>query len=297
MRYHIEHLTLYEYTAAVTLSQQLVHLTPRALPHQKCLSHTITIEPQAAEFSERVDFFGNPVAQFVVRTAHHELSVKAESVVELASRPEDIELAESLPWEEVRERLRDVTVPPLFEPCQFMFESPHVELAHELAHYAEKSFVPDQPVLQGARELTLRIFDDFEFDPEATTVSTPLAEVMAERRGVCQDFAHLMIGCLRSIGLSARYVSGYLLTTPPPGQPRLIGADASHAWVSVFCPRYGWVDFDPTNGLMPGPEHITIAWGRDFGDVTPMRGVILGGGTQELDVEVTVTPIQDSPED
>jgi transglutaminase-like putative cysteine protease len=190
----------------------------------------------------------------------------------------------------VRDALR-VGSGALLEPIQFMFESPHVELLRDLAAYAEPSFTRGRNVLHAVLDLTRRVHADFAFDPKATSVSTPLREVLAKRRGVCQDFAHLMTGCLRMRGIPARYVSGYIRTTPPPGKPRLVGADASHAWVSVYCGEdLGWVDADPTNNMLVGDGHVTLAWGRDFSDVTPMRGVILGGGEQELEVRVTVTP-------
>ena len=295
LSYRVEHVTLYEYTTPVTLSQQLLHLTPRTLPWQQCETHALVIEPRAAEYVEREDFFGNRIAQFAVRTAHKELRVSAESTIHLRARWDELDVESSPRWETVRDRLHDVTQPPLLDPSQYLFESPNVELAPALTDYASESFPAGRPLLACALNLMRRVCEDFEYDPEATTVATPLAEVIADRRGVCQDFAHLMIGCLRGLGLSARYVSGYILTEPPPGQPRLVGADASHAWVSVFCPQTGWVDFDPTNNLLPDLEHITVAWGRDFSDVTPMRGVILGGGgEQELDVSVTVTPLDEA---
>lgn len=295
--YRVEHITHYEYTAPVTLSQQLLHLAPRDLPWQQCETHALKINPQAAEYVERDDFFGNRIVQFAVRTAHQELVVATESVVHLQPRWESLDIEGSPPWEAVRDRLRDVTQSPLLDPGQYLFESPNIAISAELADYAEASFPEDRALLAGVRDLMTRIHTDFEFDPQATTVATPLAEVIAHKRGVCQDFAHLMIGCLRMLGLPTRYVSGYLLTQPPPGMPRLVGTDASHAWVSVFSPGIGWVDFDPTNNLLPDLEHITVAWGRDFSDVTPMRGVILGGGTQELEVNVTVTPLAESDAD
>lgn len=291
--YRVEHITRYEYTAPVTLSQQLLHLTPRPLPWQQCESHALSIEPQAAEYIEREDFFGNRIAQFAVRSAHHRLEVLAESIVHLRPRWQGLSIEASSPWESARDLLREVKQPPRLEPIQYLYESPNVELSSELAQYAAASFAAGRPILEAAGDLARRIHAEFEFDSQATTIATPLSEVIAHGRGVCQDFAHLMIGCLRALGLAARYVSGYLLTLPPPGMPRLIGVDASHAWVSVFCPRTGWVDFDPTNNLLPDLEHITIAWGRDFSDVTPMRGVILGGGMQQLDVNVTVSPLVD----
>ena len=181
--------------------------------------------------------------------------------------------------------------PATLEACRYLYASPHVTCFPELEAYARISYTPGRPQLDATLELTHRIFDEFEFDGKATDISTPLEQVLRGRRGVCQDFAQLMIGCLRSIGLPVRYVSGYILTHPPAGKPRLIGADASHAWVSVFFPGLGWVDFDPTNRCLVQHEHITLGWGRDFRDVTPMRGIVLGGGKQALDVQVTVTPL------
>ena len=202
------------------------------------------------------------------------------------------------PWEAVRDRLAYDSTDPQAEDLdatRFLFESPHVRIKHELVDYAADCFPPGRPVLVGAKALMAKIFREFTFDPEATTVSTPVLEVLENKRGVCQDFAHLMIACLRALGLAARYVSGYLLTEPPPGQPRLIGADASHAWVSVYVPgsTCGWVDFDPTNNLLPDTEHITLSFGRDFSDISPLRGIILGGGGAEPEVAVTVFPIDE----
>jgi transglutaminase-like putative cysteine protease len=218
---------------------------------------------------------------------HASLTVHADSQIEVLPRPAP---AAAEPWEQARDRLRPGGGEALLEPMQFLFESPHVECFRDLATYAEPSFAAGRDLLAAALDLTRRIHADFKFDPTATSVSTPLREVLAKRRGVCQDFAHFMAGCLRTLGIPARYVSGYILTSPPPGKPRLIGADASHAWVSVWCGPAGWVDLDPTNDMLVGEQHITLAWGRDFSDVTPMRGVILGGGEQELEVRVTVTP-------
>jgi len=225
--------------------------------------------------------------------------VRAESEVSVRPRAHAALGAPRLPWEAVRARLRSLDTPPLVEPAEFLYESPHIERSRELADYAVKSFTARRGMLEAAIDLTRRIHRDFKFDRTATSVSTPLKQVLRDKRGVCQDFAHLMIGCLRSLGLAARYVSGYILTEPPPGRPRLVGADASHAWVSVFCGKgggkgdgdeAGWVDLDPTNNCVVDDAHVTLGWGRDFADVTPMRGVILGGGTQELGVRVTVTP-------
>ncbi|MBP6095300.1 MAG: transglutaminase family protein [Methyloversatilis sp.] len=288
--YRVEHETHYEYAHPVSSSRQLVHLTPRDTPRQQTLDHRIVIAPVPSERAVRQDYFGNLLEQFTVSTAHDTLTVVAASTVDVTRRF-DAGTPSSPSWERVRERLRQVGPAPLLEPSQFLYASPHIEPLAVLARYARLDFHRERPLLEAASALMQRIHRDFEFDPEATTVGTPLETLLKKRRGVCQDFAHFMIGCLRALGLSARYVSGYLLTRPPPGQARLIGADASHAWVSVFCPGAGWVDFDPTNCVRPGDQHITVAWGRDFSDVTPMRGVILGGGEHAVEVSVTVTPL------
>lgn len=295
MRYRIVHETLYRYASPVALSHQLLHLTPRALPWQTLHSHRITIEAQPAEQTEREDDFGNPVRQVLIATPHQRLSVRAESEVSVTPRADAAAAAPPSAWDALRERLHSIDQTPPLEPAQFVYESPRVECLPELGEYAAPSFPPRRPVLEAALDLASRIHHDFEFDPRATSVSTPLAEVMKLRRGVCQDFVHLMIGCLRSLGLAARYVSGYLLTVPPPGRPRLVGADASHAWVSLWCAQAGWIDLDPTNNCLVDDEHITLGWGRDFDDVTPMRGVILGGGEQELTVRVTISPRSEAP--
>jgi transglutaminase-like putative cysteine protease len=292
MRYQVTHETQYSYAAPVVLSHQLMHLTPRELPWQSVHAHRIAIEPQPAENTERDDDFGNRISQMLVATPHQKLAVRAESDVTVRSRSA---AACTLAWDALRERLNRIGEPPALEAAQFVYESPRVACLPELAEYAAVSFRPRRPVLEAALDLTERIHREFEFDPKATSVSTPLAEVLRLRRGVCQDFAHLMIGCLRALGLAARYVSGYLLTTPPPGRPRLVGADASHAWASLWCAQAGWIDLDPTNNCLVDDEHITLALGRDFDDVTPMRGVILGGGDQGLVVRVTVMPKSEAP--
>jgi transglutaminase-like putative cysteine protease len=199
----------------------------------------------------------------------------------------------TLSWEEVRRWLHDGIGEQVLDPNQYLFSSPYVPVSAALADYARPSFPPGRPLLAAALDLTRRIHQDFEYDSDATTVSTPVEEVLQQRRGVCQDFSHLQIACLRSLGIAARYVSGYMLTMPPPGQPRLIGVDASHAWVSVYCPDLGWVDLDPTNDLMVDTLHVTVACGRDFSDVSPIHGVILGGGEHELEVQVTVRPVEE----
>ena len=291
MNYNVVHETLYSYESPVVLSQQLLHLTPRALEFQKLREHRVTIRPAPAETSAREDYFGNPVTQIVLAAPHASFTVRAESRVNVTQRGAPAAgMNGGEAWEQLRERLRRAgEAPP--EPLQFLFESPHVECFRDLAAYAQASFGEGRDLLGAVLDLTRRIHADFRFDPKATSVSTPLREVLAKRRGVCQDFAHFMIGCLRTLGLAGRYVSGYILTAPPPGRPRLVGADASHAWVSVYCgSSVGWLDLDPTNDCVVGDGHVTLAWGRDFSDVTPTRGVILGGGEQELEVRVTVAP-------
>ncbi|WP_018411222.1 transglutaminase family protein [Methyloversatilis thermotolerans] len=288
-RYVVMHRTRYRYAWPVTLSRQLLHLTPRKTPRQRTQAHRIDIDPPPVERESRSDYFGNAIEQLTIAQTHDTLEVFSHAIVDVGAA-ECPQTAVSPPWEHVRDRLRQVGTAPLLEPCQFVYTSPHVEPLMALARYARLDFHRGRPMLDATLALMRRIHRDFEFDPEATTVSTPLETLLREKRGVCQDLAHFMIGCLRSLGLPARYVSGYLLTEPPPGQPRLIGADASHAWVSVFCPGQGWLDVDPTNCVQPGKQHITLAWGRDFSDVTPMRGVILGGGEHTVDVSVTVLP-------
>jgi transglutaminase-like putative cysteine protease len=290
-RIHVLHETQYEYGFSVTLSQQLLHLTPRSFQFQQCESHEVRIDPQPDERHEAIDFFGNHTQYLAIAEPHATLTLVAESTITLLPRPGQEIIASSVSWEIVRDDLRKIGDPTRLEPIKFLFESPHVTISDDLATYALLSFTKERSVLSAALDLTLRIHRDFTFDSEATDISTPLSELLLIRRGVCQDFAHLMIGCLRTLGIPCRYVSGYILTHPAPGTPRLIGADASHAWVSVYCPSIGWVDFDPTNNCMVNVEHVTLGWGRDFSDVTVLRGVMLGGGEQSLEVRVTVTPL------
>ncbi|MFH1660599.1 MAG: transglutaminase family protein [Pseudomonadota bacterium] len=297
VRYRVLHETRYDYGSNVSLSQQQLHLSPRVLDWQQVEEQRIDITPVPTWRRDGRDAFGNPVTWMAFHTPHDELFISsAMTVAVMPHLPKDIEA--SLPWEEVRDRLAYDSTDPIpadLDATRFLFESPHVRVKHELADYAADCFPPDTPVLVGAKALMAKIFREFTFDPEATTVSTPVLEVLENKRGVCQDFAHLMIACLRALGLAARYVSGYLLTRPPPGKPRLIGADASHAWVSVYAPGSDndWVDFDPTNNLLPNTEHITLAFGRDFSDISPLRGIILGGGGTEPDVAVTVIPLDE----
>jgi transglutaminase-like putative cysteine protease len=290
-RYNVIHETRYSYQSMVTLSQQYLHMTPRSFPYQETESHAIWIEPTEEDGVDGVDYFGNLTRHIAITVPHKQLLVHAEFTVVLTPRHSLEKIKGTLPWESLRDLMRQERNPETLAAVPYLYGSPHVSFSRELEDYARLSYTPGRAHLDAALDLTQRIFEDFEFDGKATEISTPLEQVLKGRRGVCQDFAQLMIGCLRILGLPARYVSGYILTHPPAGQPRMIGADASHAWVSVFCPGLGWVDFDPTNRCLVQSEHITLGWGRDFSDVTPMRGIVLGGGEQDLEVMVTVTPL------
>jgi len=287
VNYQIRHETRYRYTEAVTNSQHDLHLLPRALPQQHCLSSGLDIKPAPTVCQERVDYFGNRATHLVLAAAHTALTVIAQSRVEVVA-PGTLVPEEDIAWEEaVAEIARRHTD---LHAQEMSFPSPFIVPWDDLRRYTRLSFPAGQPMLSACLALMRRLRDDFTYDPRATTITTPLHEVFTKRRGVCQDLAHLMIACLRSLGLSARYVSGYLVTSPPHGQPRQVGADASHAWLSVCSPRFGFVDLDPTNNTIVGDRHITLAIGRDFGDVTPLRGVILGGGRHDLHVAVDVVP-------
>jgi len=290
MNYEITHRTLYEYAAPVSISQHVARLSPRTTATQTCDTFALEIQPLPALRQTRTDYFGNGVCVFSIQEVHRHLEITTRSRVSVKPGAE-IAAGDSPPWEQVAQLFSDPVSPDVVEPYQFVFDSPQVRASSALADYARKSFTANMPLLAGARELTRRIFEDFKYDPKATTVATLLEEVWEKRRGVCQDFAHLSIACLRSLRLPARYVSGYLRTRPPKGRKRLVGADASHAWFSMFCPGRGWVDFDPTNNLQPAEEHVTVAYGRDFGDVSPVAGILTGGGRHDVKVSVDVAEI------
>jgi transglutaminase-like putative cysteine protease len=289
MIYRIVHRTTYKYRYPVSVGTHVACLKPRALPHHQLSRSELRIQPRPATRTERVDFFGNSLCFFTIREPHKELAVEARSEVIIQGNGADWPQL-SLPWEEAAKSVRNDHSPAGLEACQFGFESPRIRLRPEFASYALQSFTPRRPMPEALLDLTARIHKDFRFDSKVTNVRTPTEEVFKKRRGVCQDFAHLQIACLRSLNLAARYVSGYLRTYPPPGQPRLVGADASHAWVSAYCPGIGWLDVDPTNNLVPSNGHVTLAWGRDYGDVSPLRGLILGGGAHTLKVAVDMEP-------
>jgi len=290
-RYTVEHETRYAYTAPVSQSWQLARLTPRALPWQRLVSHSLQIEPGADERRDEVDSFGNTVTHFGLHGAHRVLSVRMSCLVEIGERSPGPAADGGPTWEAVRESIRRDPQQDDLVPASMCEPTPLVPYSEAALAYALPSFAHGRPWLGAVTELMHRIHADFEFEPGATTVSTSVDEVLYQKRGVCQDFAHLMLACLRGIGLPARYVSGYLLTDPPPGQPRLVGADASHAWVAAYAPEHGWVEFDPTNDQLADNRYITLTWGADFADVVPLRGVILGGGEQRMAVEVSVHPV------
>lgn len=293
MKYQLIHRTKYTYEGAVTVSHHLAKLAPRTIPGQRCPWHELEIHPVPVGRGVHLDAYGNSTAYFEIEGKHETLEVTAKSLVEVSARP-SADPASTPPWEEVRDSCHAEKLTLGSDAGAFCFSSPMVPLGPDYAAYAKADFPAGRPVLAGVVALTDRVFSEFRFDPRATDVSTPVAQVFKQRAGVCQDFAHLMLACLRSLGLPARYVSGYLETAPPEGQARLVGADASHAWVSVFCGNAaGWVDTDPTNNLLPGDRHITVAWGRDFSDVSPLRGVTLGAGGQRLEVAVDVIPLAD----
>ncbi len=287
MNYKVTHKTEYRYSDLVNLCYNEARLTPRSFAHQHCSESQFVVDPKPGTgYRERQDFFGNTVYYFTIQQPHNQLTVTVTSHVQVKGREMQLDFAEHLAWEEVRQRIQTDMDPEVLELRQYILDSPMIPTMPELRTYAEKSFPKNRPLLEAVEELTTRLYTDFTYDPNFTTVATPLADVIQHRRGVCQDFAHLGIGCLRTLGLAARYVSGYIETNPPPDQEPLEGADASHAWFSVYLPQLGWVDFDPTNNQIPADQHITVAWGRDYSDVTPLKGVVFGSGTHALSVSV-----------
>ncbi len=292
MKLSVTHRTTYVYNEPVTTSHHEARLAPREGETQRTLSHELAIAPSPETRRRRFDYFGNRTAHFSLSEPHRSLEVVARSIVELkpTSPPE---LRATPAWESVRDRLKSDRRRDVLDAYAMAFDSTYVTTSPALYDLGAPFFEPGRPLLEAVRGLVGHIYDEFTYDARATSVSTPLLDLLRDRRGVCQDFAHLAIGCLRARGLAARYVSGYLLTRPPPGRPKLVGADASHAWFATFVPEHGWIDFDPTNDVMPGGEHVTIAYGRDFADVTPIRGVILGGGRHRLAVSVDVDTLDE----
>jgi transglutaminase-like putative cysteine protease len=284
MKYEVMHTTRFSYESPVSRCLNEVHLTPRQLPFQQVRQAGIQVDPAPAFLRHRKDYFGNDVSTFAVVDVHHSLTTTAKSLVEV-TRPEN-EIVSSISWEDARDAIAAIEDDTTLEASEFIYPSPYVPAVADMVTFARTTFTRGRPLLEATSELSHRIHEEFKYDPKATSISTPLADVLRKRRGVCQDYSHVMIGALRSMRLAARYVSGYVRSGP-----KVQGAQASHAWISVFVPGAGWIAFDPTNDVMPTDAHVTLAWGRDYGDVTPVKGVTLGGGGQAVAVEVYVKAV------
>jgi len=293
MRYRVTHTTHYDYADSVGQPCHEARLLPCSCPGQTLLGSRLEITPRESDFRMREDFFGNTVAYFTIPEPHQACTVTAVGEIALTGQTPQLDLRPGAGWESGRDTLRLEHSDAALDASQYLLDSPFIACGEALAAYAAPSFGPGRPLVEAVYDLMQRIHRDFTFDPGFTTVATPLSAVLAHRRGVCQDFAQLAIGSIRSLGLAARYVSGYIETLPPPGAQKLAGADASHAWFSVFLPGAGWMDFDPTNNQVPGDQHITVAWGRDYGDVAPLKGVIFGGRNHALQVSVEVVRLPD----
>jgi transglutaminase-like putative cysteine protease len=300
MLLHVVHETHYLYTPAVENAHHVVHLRPASREGQIVLSHSLRISPAPAQQRDVPDVYGNLRTFFSLQTSHDSLSVIADSIVSTSASSHEPEAsaqadAADMPWEQVREQFRYSAGATYNPASDFLFASPYVPRDDAFVQFARPSFTPGRPLHEAAHDLMERIHSGMVYESESTEVSTPALVALRQGKGVCQDFAHIMVACCRAMGIPARYVSGYMLTKPPPGQPRLIGSDASHAWASVYCPFAGhWLDFDPTNNRAPGEDYVTLATGRDFLDVSPMRGVIRGGARHVLDVAVTVEPVAEA---
>jgi transglutaminase-like putative cysteine protease len=291
MEFAVRHRTLYRYLQDVSYSRHVLHMKPRATPTQTLSNYLLSITPAPAGCIDRLDSFGNAAAWLSVDEPHAALEIIAEGRVRVAPAPQRTP-GESMPWEEVRAALETPKSEDALDAVQYIFDSGLTAYRADFPGFARASFDPGRPVLEGAIDLMGRIHAEFRYDTTVTDAATPVDRAFEIRAGVCQDLAHVGIAALRSLGLAARYVSGYLMTRPPPGQPRLLGADASHAWFAVWAPPFGWVDLDPTNNLMPGEEHITLAWGRDYRDVAPIHGVVTGGADHAIEVGVDVVPVE-----
>jgi transglutaminase-like putative cysteine protease len=294
MLLHVIHETRYDYRPGVENAQHVAHLKPASRAGQRLLSHTLSIFPSPAALHELPDVYGNNRTFFSLQTSHDALRVTADSMVITSATGAGI--ADALPWEQVRDQFRYRAGSAYNAASEFLFASPYIPRDDAFAQFARPSFVAGKPLPEAAHDLMTRIHDTMAYESDSTEVNTPALVALKQGKGVCQDFAHIMVACCRGMGLPARYVSGYMLTKPPPGQKRLIGSDASHAWASVYCPgateaEGQWLDFDPTNNRSPGEDYVTLATGRDFLDVSPLRGVIRGGAQHVLNVAVTVEPV------
>jgi transglutaminase-like putative cysteine protease len=290
MNFEISHRTVYRYSAPVSQSHHLLHLQPRPHTRQTVSQYSLLIDPAPASKTDLIDDFGNPFSIITIEQDHTELIIHSRAQVEVRA-PQSYNASHSISWNDVAAQLRANLGPETFDTVLYSCPSRYIRPSREVYKFARQSFPDGRPLLEAAADLTARIYREFAYRSGVTDVATPVEQVLGSRRGVCQDFAHIAIASLRTLGLAVRYVSGYLLTRPPEGQPKLVGADASHAWISVWTPETGWADFDPTNNVTPKEEHIALAFGRDFQDVSPVSGVLLGGGGHEVEVAVDVTPI------
>jgi transglutaminase-like putative cysteine protease len=287
MRYQVKHITKYKYANKVSHCYNLANLMPRNTARQTCLESRMIISPQETHANKRTDYFGNISYHFEIQTPHSELTITAESLIDVAELRTDLNNDQGISYADALKLLKEMPSIDVIEAREFCLDSPMIKVNQELIDYATPSFSLSRPLYTCVEELTSRIFTDFTYTPGFTNISTPLSEVLAHKKGVCQDFAHLQIGCLRAMGIPAKYVSGYMETLPPPGQEKLVGADATHAWIAYYSPEDGWIEFDPTNDVRAGSKHIVTAEGRDYYDVTPLKGVIFGGGKSPI-LEVSV---------
>jgi transglutaminase-like putative cysteine protease len=295
MRFRVRHITHYKYSGRVSHCYNVANVVPRDTDRQRCLNNRITVSPTPSVTHKRTDYFGNKAFHFEIQKPHTELIITADSEIQIDDRDRELDLDLGISYGRALESLAASGSRATLESREFLLNSPMIESSAALAEYARPSFRPDSSLKACVNDLTRRIFSDFVYDPGFTTIATPLADVLAHKRGVCQDFAHLQVGCLRAMGIPAKYVSGYIETLPKPGEKKLVGADATHAWVAYFCPEEGWVEFDPTNYTLARSQHIVTALGRDYLDVTPVKGVIFGGGVAPvLAVSVDVSRIADS---
>ncbi|TNC83142.1 MAG: transglutaminase [Oleiphilus sp.] len=288
MHYRVSHTTRYTYESTVTVCQNIARLTPYSNHNQRCLKSFFNIDPAPQCMRSYMDAFGNQVTYFEISRPHQELTITVVSEVEVKNQSQQELFKTDVPWDRLRDQIRASRDERTIMVRDYCLPSPLVPIIAGVQEYALQSFLPGRPLMEATRDLMQRIFTEFKYDPSFTTISTPLQDVLQHRKGVCQDFSHLALASLRSLGLPARYVSGYIETIPPEGEEKMQGSDASHAWFSVYSPNNGWVEFDPTNNLVPDDQHISLAQGRDFADVTPLKGVIFGGGKHELDVAVDV---------
>ncbi|MFK7965503.1 MAG: transglutaminase N-terminal domain-containing protein [Burkholderiaceae bacterium] len=288
--YKVQHKTSFSYQSNVTLSQQLLRLSPRESANQRVDSQSVLIDPSPMVRQQRNDYFGNQLIRVALQEPHRRLAIHANSTITV-NPPDALDPEQSMPWESVLEAVRKPVTRDAALAAGFCFPSPYVDVPAGIGELTADVFTPGRPILSAVMALTTRIYSEFNYRGGVTDIWTPVSSVLEKRQGVCQDFAHLQIAAIRALGLPVRYISGYLLTHPAPGKPRLVGADESHAWLSVWSPEQGWIDFDPTNNSMPRHEHILLAWGRDYGDVSPIKGFIVGGGSHEIKVSVDVAPV------